>query len=102
MNEKNGKPATDRPFYVLDRRLATFMDAADVIVTKPGGSTTAESTSLAPCCALRSMHVYKPEPRTREANDLHRRTRSGAHVSTERARRERLSDALAQEECMGA
>ena len=42
MNEKNGKPATDRPFYVLDRRLATFMDAADVIVTKPGGSTTAE------------------------------------------------------------
>merc|ERR1719305_10878 len=42
LNEKNGKPATERPFYVLDRRLAMFMDAADVVVTKPGGSTTAE------------------------------------------------------------
>ena len=40
LNVKKGKPKTERPFYVLDRRLATFMDAADVIVTKPGGSTT--------------------------------------------------------------
>jgi UDP-N-acetylglucosamine:LPS N-acetylglucosamine transferase len=32
----------EKPFYVLDKRLAALMDAADCILTKPGGSTTAE------------------------------------------------------------
>jgi UDP-N-acetylglucosamine:LPS N-acetylglucosamine transferase len=31
-----------RPFFVRDGRLADLMDASDVVVTKPGGSTTAE------------------------------------------------------------
>jgi UDP-N-acetylglucosamine:LPS N-acetylglucosamine transferase len=30
------------PFFVLAARLASLMDAADVVLTKPGGSTTAE------------------------------------------------------------